>query len=76
MKTYNVAILGATGRRRRRVHQTPGGARFSLGELRLLASPRSAGRTLPFAGEELVVQAVGDDSFCGIDIAFFCPAAA
>jgi len=42
-----------------------------LAELRLLASPRSAGRKLPFRGAELEVQALGPDAFDGVDLAFF-----
>jgi aspartate-semialdehyde dehydrogenase len=41
---------------------------FPLSELRLLASPRSAGTTLAFKGEDLTVEAVSDRAFDGIDI--------
>ena len=44
---------------------------FPLDELRLLASERSAGQTRRFRGEEIEIQAAGDDSFDGIDIAIF-----
>ena len=71
MKTYKVAILGASGAVGTEFIQLLEERDFPVGELRLLASPRSAGRRVPFRGEELVVEAVGEDSFRGIDIAFF-----
>ena len=44
---------------------------FPVASLRLLASPRSAGSTLEFRGEEHTIQPLGADSFHGIDIALF-----
>ncbi len=44
---------------------------FPLASLRLFASPRSAGRQIAFRGEMLTVEAIGDDSLDGIDIALF-----
>jgi aspartate-semialdehyde dehydrogenase len=44
---------------------------FPVGKLTLLASPRSAGKTLKFRGEDVPVQALGADSFAGVDIALF-----
>jgi aspartate-semialdehyde dehydrogenase len=41
------------------------------GEIRLVASPRSAGRRLRVRGEELEVQALAADVFGGIDVAMF-----
>jgi aspartate-semialdehyde dehydrogenase len=41
------------------------------GEIRLVASPRSAGRTLQVRGEDVVVQALAPDVFDGVDIAMF-----
>lgn len=42
-----------------------------LAELRLFASARSAGRQLPFRGEQLTVRELGADSFQGVDVALF-----
>ncbi len=42
-----------------------------MSKLRLLASPRSAGRRLRFGGEELEVEALDERSFGGVDIALF-----
>ena len=71
MRRYNVAILGATGAVGAEFVKLLEERDFPVENLRLLASPRSAGRRMPFRGEELVVEAVSDDSFRGVDIAFF-----
>ena len=44
---------------------------FPVASLRLLASPRSAGKTLTFRGEEITVEPLHLNSFEGIDIALF-----
>jgi aspartate-semialdehyde dehydrogenase len=41
------------------------------GEIRLVASPRSAGRVLRVRGEDVVVQALSPEVFDGVDIAMF-----
>jgi aspartate-semialdehyde dehydrogenase len=41
---------------------------FPLADLKLLASPRSSGRTMQFQGESLAVEAVSDRSFDNVDI--------
>jgi aspartate-semialdehyde dehydrogenase len=41
------------------------------GEIRLIASPRSAGKTIMVRGEELTVQALAPEAFDGIDVAMF-----
>lgn len=45
--------------------------RFPLAELRLLASARSAGNSLSFAGQQIPVHEATPQSFSGIDVAFF-----
>ncbi len=44
---------------------------FPVGRLTLLASARSAGRTLDFQGEAVPVRELRDDSFAGVDVALF-----
>ena len=44
---------------------------FPVGQLTLLASARSAGKTLPFRGEEIAIKELRDDSFAGVDVALF-----
>jgi aspartate-semialdehyde dehydrogenase len=41
------------------------------GEIRLLASPRSAGRKLAVRGEETEVVALTEEAFDGVDVAMF-----
>jgi aspartate-semialdehyde dehydrogenase len=66
-----VAIVGATGAVGIELIRCLEQRRFPLRELRLFASARSAGRTLKFAGRELSVQELHEDSFRGVDIALF-----
>jgi aspartate-semialdehyde dehydrogenase len=44
---------------------------FLLSELRLFASHRSAGKTLPFRGARLTVRELTEDSFRGVNVALF-----
>ena len=66
-----VAIVGATGAVGVELIRCLEERRFPLSELRLYASARSAGRTLPFRGEPLPVRELGEDSFRGVDVALF-----
>lgn len=66
--SYRVAILGATGAVGAELLELLASRHFPLANLKLLASPRSAGTTIPFGGEKLPVEAVGDRSFDGIDL--------
>jgi aspartate-semialdehyde dehydrogenase len=67
-QSYRVAILGATGAVGSELLALLDERNFPLSELKLLASPRSAGSTLPFKGQELPVEAVSAAAFDGIDI--------
>jgi aspartate-semialdehyde dehydrogenase len=66
-----VAIVGATGAVGVELIRCLEERRFPLSELRLLASARSAGKTLPFRGQPLAVRELREDSFQGVDIALF-----
>ena len=44
---------------------------FPWGEIRLVASPRSAGRRLRVRGEDVTVQALAPEVFDGVDVAMF-----
>jgi aspartate-semialdehyde dehydrogenase len=44
---------------------------FPWGEIRLVASARSAGKKLTVRGEELTVQAIAPEAFDGVDVAMF-----
>ncbi|MEY2857734.1 MAG: hypothetical protein RLZZ74_2046 [Cyanobacteriota bacterium] len=67
-KEVNVAILGATGAVGQELLELLAEREFPLKNLKLLASSRSAGSKITFKGEELTVEAVGEDSFQDIDI--------
>ena len=64
----NVAILGATGAVGREMMKILAERSFPVEELRLLASPRSAGQKLLWQGRELTVQPAEDSAFEGMDI--------
>lgn len=66
--SYRVAILGATGAVGTELLELLESRQFPLAELKLLASPRSAGRKMSFRGEELPVEPVSDRSFDNIDL--------
>ncbi|MFZ6761617.1 aspartate-semialdehyde dehydrogenase [Pseudoroseomonas sp. WGS1072] len=66
-----VAIIGATGAVGVELLRCLESRGFPLGGLKLLASPRSAGRTLDFKGRPVTVEALTEDSFAGVDIALF-----
>jgi aspartate-semialdehyde dehydrogenase len=66
-----LAICGATGAVGQDLLAVLAARQFPLRSLRLLASPRSAGTQLPFAGEMVPVEPLGADSFRGIDVAIF-----
>ena len=67
----NIAIVGATGAVGIEMIQTLEKRKFPVGQLTLLASARSAGKTLPFRGQPLTVRELTADSFKGMDIALF-----
>lgn len=67
-KSYSVAILGATGAVGTELISLLEERHFPVAQLRLLASPRSAGTTMTFAGENIPVEPASDRSFDNIDI--------
>ncbi len=67
----NVAVVGATGAVGVEMIETLEKRNFPVGKLTLLASARSAGKTLPFRGTQVTVQELTADSFRGVDIALF-----
>lgn len=67
----NVAIVGATGAVGQEFLKILAERNFPVGELRLLATKRSAGKKISWQNRELEVQETTHDSFKGIDIALF-----
>jgi aspartate-semialdehyde dehydrogenase len=68
---YNVAVVGATGAVGEQLREVLEERQFPVGELRLLASERSAGQFLPFQGRQIRVDILKEDSFEDIDIGLF-----
>jgi aspartate-semialdehyde dehydrogenase len=67
----HVAVVGATGAVGIEMIKTLEQRNFPVSKLTLLASARSAGKTLKFRGEEILVQELKNDSFKGIDVGLF-----
>ena len=74
-RKYHVAILGATGAVGREFLNVLEEREFPVGELTLLASPRSEGQTVEFRGEQHKVRAVSAEAFKGVQIGLFSPGA-
>jgi len=70
-KKYNIAVVGATGAVGIEFLRCLAERPFPLGHLSLLASSRSKGKKIPFKGKELTVDVLSENSFKGVDIAFF-----
>lgn len=68
---YNVAVVGATGAVGEQMREVLEEREFPVGELRLLASERSAGQFLEFMGKNVRVDVLTEESFGGIDIGLF-----
>jgi len=66
-----VAVVGATGAVGVEFLELLESRKFPMKELRLFASARSAGKTMPFAGKQLTVQELTESSFAGVNIALF-----
>jgi aspartate-semialdehyde dehydrogenase len=71
MKNPVIAIVGATGAVGAEFIGCLTARNFPVGKLKALASARSAGKTLDFRGEKIVVEELTDRSFDGVDIALF-----
>ena len=66
-----VAVVGATGAVGVEMIRCLEERNFPLSGLRLLASPRSAGRKLKFRDREIEVEPLTEQSFKGVGIALF-----
>jgi aspartate-semialdehyde dehydrogenase len=66
-----VAVVGVTGAVGQTTLKLLEERKFPVRELRAFASARSAGKTVTFKGESVRVDAVGPDSFKGVELALF-----
>jgi aspartate-semialdehyde dehydrogenase len=71
MKRYNFAVVGATGLVGRTFLKVMEEYRLPIDHLRLFASERSVGKTLPYAGKEYPVEVLKEGCFEGSDFALF-----
>ena len=71
MKTYNVAIIGATGAVGEVLLELLEERNFPVENLYLLASERSAGTSLSFKGKRITVQNLAEFDFAQADIGLF-----
>lgn len=70
-KHFTVAIVGATGAVGVELMHCLERRNFPVRALKLLASPRSAGKTYRFKGRDVAVEVLSPESFDGVDIALF-----
>jgi aspartate-semialdehyde dehydrogenase len=71
VKEYNVAVVGATGMVGQKMIEVLLERKFPIGELRLLASSRSADTKIEAGGKVYTVEELVPESFEGINFAFF-----
>ncbi|WP_141579792.1 aspartate-semialdehyde dehydrogenase [Actinomadura sp. WMMA1423] len=67
-----LAVVGATGAVGSVLLDLLSTRRDVYGEIRLVASPRSAGRALPLRGADVEVAPLAPGVFDGVDLAMFC----
>jgi len=68
---YDVAIVGATGAVGQEFLTVLAERKFPIRSLKLLASSRSAGKTITWQGKPYTIEELTKDSFKGVQIAFF-----
>ena len=72
MKSYNVAVVGATGMVGRKMLEVLAEMDFPVNQLYPMASARSKGKTITWKDQEYVVEELCDEAFDkDIDIALF-----
>ncbi|WP_347987887.1 aspartate-semialdehyde dehydrogenase [Methylomonas sp. AM2-LC] len=74
-KTYNIAVVGATGAVGEAMISILEERNFPVNTLYALASERSAGKRIAFRGEALVVKDLADFDFSKVQIGLFSPGA-
>lgn len=68
---YRIGIVGATGAVGQEILSLLAARAFPVAELRPLASARSAGRRLAFAGRDWEIREAAPEAFEGLDFAIF-----
>jgi aspartate-semialdehyde dehydrogenase len=70
-KNYHIAVVGATGAVGAELLRVLERRNFPAANLRAISSSRSVGKLVRFRNDEIAVEALREDSFDEIDIAFF-----
>lgn len=68
---YVVAVVGATGAVGAQMIKMLEESILPIKQVRFLASARSAGKTLQFKGQDIVIEETKETAFEGVDIALF-----
>ena len=71
MKSFNVAVVGATGAVGNEMVKILEERNFPVAKLLLLASERSLGKSLEYKGQSLPVEVLKEDSFTDVRIGLF-----
>ena len=74
--TLRIGIVGATGLVGQAMRDILAEREFPVGQMRLFASARSAGRTLPWRGAEVAVEDAASADYAGLHIVLFSAGAA
>jgi aspartate-semialdehyde dehydrogenase len=69
--SFTVGIVGATGAVGQELLRLLEARDFPISALRLFASTRSAGKTMPFRGQHIAVEEARPGVFGNVDVAFF-----
>ncbi len=71
MRTFSVAVVGATGAVGNEMIRILEERNFPVGQLKLLASARSLGKSLEYRGKSIQVEVLDENSFTGVQIGLF-----
>jgi len=74
-KTYDIAVVGATGAVGESMLEILAERKFPVGQVHALASERSVGKRVSFGEKQLVVQNLADFDFSSVQIGLFSPGA-
>ena len=68
MRKANVGILGSTGAVGREMLKVMEEKNLPIGQLRLFASSRSAGKVMKFHDRQIIIEIADEHSFDGLDV--------
>lgn len=71
MRTFNVAVVGATGAVGNEMIRILEERNFPVNKLTLLASERSIGKSFEYKGQSIPIEVLDENSFTGIQIGLF-----